>query len=554
MVAHREGVVGGTCLRRGYVGRVPDAIFADPRLAAIYDTFDNDRADLDLYTGLIDEMGARSVLEIGCGTGTLAVRLARVGIEVTAVDPAAASLEVAGGKDGAERVRWVHGDATTLPDLQVDVAVMTGNVAQVFLTDEDWTASLRGIRAALVPGGRLVFEARRPEQRAWEQWAVDTGPLVRDVPGAGEVEQRRQVTRVALPYVSFRYTYRFARDRLVATSDSTLRFRDRDEIEQSLINTGFQLREVIDAPDRPGREHVFIAGLGGVARVTDVIGTWSCLVIDCPDPRALASFYGRLVGLDRVEDSDDWVTLGDAAQPPRIALQRVAEFVAPTWLSEDAPQQMYVDVLVENLDGRGGGVQPRRDTPRRLGQAHRLPGLRGPSRSPVLPRDPGRAHVRSVISQRDAKQVGGCVLPGVPGQEAHLVRGGLAEAGARCQVDRVQRAQRRTENEVLREGDRVAVQSDDTRGSGVGGVGGVGLEQLISGRLIDHAVSACSGESARDLDVGQLTGDHRAIPVVDNAGQLRAVGLIAEVDAVEPTGVDVDDHRSSRSEETTSEA
>lgn len=167
------------------------------------------------------------MLDIGCGTGSLAVRLARVGIEVTAVDPAAASLEVARGKTGAERVRWVHGDATTLPDLHLDVAVMTGNVAQVFLSDEAWTASLRGIRNALAPGGRLVFEARRPERRAWEQWAADTGPLVRDVPGVGVVEQQRQVTRIALPYVSFRYTYRFARDGLLATSDSTLRSQPR---------------------------------------------------------------------------------------------------------------------------------------------------------------------------------------------------------------------------------------------------------------------------------------------------------------------------------------
>ncbi len=43
------------------------------------------------------------------------------------------------------------------------------------------------------------------------------------------------------------------------TSDSTLRFRSRDEIERSLADAGFDVTEVRDAPDRPGREHVFIA-------------------------------------------------------------------------------------------------------------------------------------------------------------------------------------------------------------------------------------------------------------------------------------------------------
>ncbi|MEJ7741624.1 MAG: VOC family protein [Nocardioidaceae bacterium] len=76
----------------------------------------------------------------------------------------------------------------------------------------------------------------------------------------------------------------------------------------------------------------------------------TALSFDCPEPRALADFYEQLMGLDRVEDSEEWVTLGDAALPPRIALQRVAEFVAPDWQSPNAPQQMHVDVLVENLD------------------------------------------------------------------------------------------------------------------------------------------------------------------------------------------------------------
>lgn len=240
---------------------MPDAIFAHPKLARIYDAFDGNRDDLDLYINLIRELGAQHVLDVGCGTGSLPVLLASSGVKVTAVDPAEASLDVARSKDGAERVTWIHGDATTLPVLHVDVAVMTGNVAQVFLTDAEWTATLRGIRAALAPGGRLAFETRRPEQRAWEKWAVDTGPVVRDVPGVGEVEQRRDVTQVALPYVSFRYSYRLSRDAPAVTSDSTLRFRSRDEIERSLSDIGFRILEVRDAPDRPGQEDVVIAEL-----------------------------------------------------------------------------------------------------------------------------------------------------------------------------------------------------------------------------------------------------------------------------------------------------
>ncbi|MEV6237257.1 class I SAM-dependent methyltransferase [Lentzea sp. NPDC051838] len=228
---------------------MPDAIFADPRLARLYDTFDGQRDDLALYTGVADEVGARSVLDIGCGTGCLAVLLASSGREVVGVDPALASLEIARAKDS--RVTWIHGDATSLPPLKVDLATMTGNVAQVFL-GEDWEESLRGIHAALRPGDHLVFETRRPEQRAWEDWAR-TGPRVR-----GGVREQLELLDVSLPFVSFRHTYRFP-DGSQLASDSKLRFRSRAEVEAGLVRCGFEVVDVRDAPDRPGKEYVFVA-------------------------------------------------------------------------------------------------------------------------------------------------------------------------------------------------------------------------------------------------------------------------------------------------------
>jgi ubiquinone/menaquinone biosynthesis C-methylase UbiE len=238
---------------------VPDVIFTHPRLAEIYDAFDDERDDLLAYVGMADELDARTVLDVGCGTGSLAVLLARRGFTVIGVDPAAASLAVARRKPGADAVTWIDGDATSLPTLEADLALMTGNVGQVFLTDVDWAATLRGIRRALRPGGHLVFETRRPERRAWEDWAADPGPVVREVAGVGEVEQRHEVLDVALPYVSFRYTYTFASDGLVVISDSTLRFRGRTEIQESLTANGFRTVDVRDAPDRPGLEYVFVA-------------------------------------------------------------------------------------------------------------------------------------------------------------------------------------------------------------------------------------------------------------------------------------------------------
>ena len=236
----------------------PDALYADPRLAACYDTFDGERDDLDHYEAILDELGAHAVLDVGCGTGSLAVRLAARGLDVIGIDPARTSLDVARDKPHAEAVMWVHGTAPELPALGADAAVMTGNVAQVFLTDADWSATLRGIHRALRPGRSFVVESRRPEARAWEQWATETGERSWMVPGVGLVVGRPHEVTVQWPLVTFGDDFTFE-DGAMVSSTSTLRFRDEDELRASLVGAGFSVTEIRQAPDRSGREFVVIA-------------------------------------------------------------------------------------------------------------------------------------------------------------------------------------------------------------------------------------------------------------------------------------------------------
>ena len=79
-------------VRTPTVGSVADPQFEIPRLDEVLDPLDHDRADLDAYVSLVDELGAQTILDIGCGTGTFASLLATRGKEVIGVDPAKASL------------------------------------------------------------------------------------------------------------------------------------------------------------------------------------------------------------------------------------------------------------------------------------------------------------------------------------------------------------------------------------------------------------------------------------------------------------------------------
>lgn len=244
---------------RGYRRNVPDDAFADPRLVALYDPSEGERPDLDLYERIIGELGVGSVLDLGCGTGTLACRLAVAGVTVIGVDPAEASLAIARARAKADQVSWLSSDASQLPDVSVDAAVMTGNVAQVFLSDASWNDALASMHEAIRPGGHLVFEVRDPANRGWEPWTKAQSHGVIDTDHSGRVETWVELVEVALPLVTFRWTYRFERNGDELHSTSTLRFRSRIEIEQSLEVAGFRVSDVRDAPDRPNKEFVFIA-------------------------------------------------------------------------------------------------------------------------------------------------------------------------------------------------------------------------------------------------------------------------------------------------------
>lgn len=236
-----------------------DPIFSDTRLAKIYDDFDGERKDLLPYVEMIKELKAQNVIDFGCGTGSLALLLEKEGIHAVGVDPAAASIDVAKSKPRANKVQWRVGGADQLTANSADVVVMAGNTAQAIVEPELWNDTLESIQSALKPGGHLIFETRNPNFQAWKEWSKEASFSSLTIDGVGVVDGWVELLEVALPLVSFRWTYVFHDDNTTLTSDSTTRFRTIAELTHDLTKYGFAVDDIREAPDRPGKEYVVIA-------------------------------------------------------------------------------------------------------------------------------------------------------------------------------------------------------------------------------------------------------------------------------------------------------
>ena len=79
------------------------------------------------------------------------------------------------------------------------------------------------------------------------------------------------------------------------------------------------------------------------------IAKYPGLVIDCPDPGALAAFYGEVLGWN-VKDDGGWAEIRPADGGDCISFQQAENFRPPEWPSQTVPQQMHLDLMVRDLD------------------------------------------------------------------------------------------------------------------------------------------------------------------------------------------------------------
>jgi SAM-dependent methyltransferase len=235
------------------------------QIAEIYDLVNPQTHDTDFYLSLA---GLRpcSVLDLGCGTGTLCCALAERGHRVTGVDPAAAMLVVAKSKPHAERVEWVESSAQNYKaHKRFDLIVMTGHAFQILLSDTDILAALDNMRGHLKERGRVAFETRNPSVGWAGEWAARP-PMVHTL-ARGQLIETLEITSADGEFISFQTSYRSPH--VTLTTSSTLRFPSREHVEALIARSGLMVRDVFGDWDAGpfeatrSREIIFTAEIAG---------------------------------------------------------------------------------------------------------------------------------------------------------------------------------------------------------------------------------------------------------------------------------------------------
>lgn len=238
--------------------------FTDPGQVLIYDAVNayEPGSQPDFYLGVAKEVGAETVIDLGCGTGIITLEFANRGYRMIGVDPSRVMLEAARQKPGADGVQRMLGGAGQLRKLVADLVIMSGHVAQFILSDADWLETMAGIRDALGTGGHLAFESRDPRLQEWNRW-TGRKRMIPDSP-YGPIESWTEVTDVEGDVMHAVGHRRLLQSNEGLVSPFALRFRSEELLRESLVSSGFSVEHVFGDWDRrpPGageRELIVVA-------------------------------------------------------------------------------------------------------------------------------------------------------------------------------------------------------------------------------------------------------------------------------------------------------
>ncbi|MFI7387252.1 class I SAM-dependent methyltransferase [Streptomyces sp. NPDC049813] len=217
-------------------------MFTDADAAALYDLLNPWDPEQWPGDGFYDRLvaAAPSVLDVGCGTGSMLCRAREAGHRgrLAGIDPNRAALARARRRPDIE---WAEGTAADVGRYaEFDLVTMASHAFQCLVTDDEVRASLAAIRTALRPGGRFAFETRHPQARAWEEWHPSQASDVTDASGR-TLRVQHATESVVGDVVTVAETTTEPDGTVLRVERTRLRFLDVPALDAFLTETGFEI-------------------------------------------------------------------------------------------------------------------------------------------------------------------------------------------------------------------------------------------------------------------------------------------------------------------------
>ncbi len=219
-----------------------NAEFQNLKLAKIYESFNQFSEDEDFWLTTINSLSISTITDFGCWTWLLTHKLMGLWYTIRWIEPANAMLEQAKNKEWSEKIEYIEWDYRKLKDSSTELILMTSHVAQ-FIWEAEWEVFLEKSFGALKEWWYILLDSKNPLLKPWENYTIEKYNKTKDTP-FWRVNMQIETTNISWNVVEHTIYYTFEDTWEKLESKNTLVYRSKDELEKSLIKTGYQIVKV----------------------------------------------------------------------------------------------------------------------------------------------------------------------------------------------------------------------------------------------------------------------------------------------------------------------
>ena len=220
-----------------------NAEFQNSILAQIYEdlnTFDEDEA---FWLERVSELWINSVVDFWCWSGLFTVRLLGEVDTIVGIEPSWEMLKIARTKDNSEQIQWMKWSTDKLDWIKTDLVLMTSHVSQFLVDDSEWKEFLSKAYESLNIWGYLLFDSKNPLLKPWENYTREKTNRTKETK-FGHVNIQVEVKETVWNIITHSIHYKFIDTWEQYTSDNTLVYKTKEELEKDLLDAWFTISKI----------------------------------------------------------------------------------------------------------------------------------------------------------------------------------------------------------------------------------------------------------------------------------------------------------------------